>query len=244
MVEPIVLDNFVLDGEAVCHSDGTYTDSQQGWETYFFSIGKRLPTVKEYVSALKQLDEQNDSALQGIIQDLRESMLCTRTKIDYETSNIPVGNGYLDVLIKDSAWRNALQDEVLQYDAPEAIDVLQKVSGKRSYIWTPDTNGRKSHPERAVWLSINTDRFDLDCYDDPIGDAGRSRGVRGINKTSKEIPQTTLEPKILPTPATVLAPQTYQPSGSIYDPSVLEYIKQQMAGIKSGTVMDWKSNKK
>ena len=38
MVEPIIVGNLVLDGEAVCHSDGTYTDSQQGWENFFLKF--------------------------------------------------------------------------------------------------------------------------------------------------------------------------------------------------------------
>jgi len=245
MIEPIVLDNLVLDGEAVCHSDGTYTDSQQGWETYFFSIGKRLPTVKEYVSALKQLDERNDSALQGIIQDLRESMLCTRTKIDYETSNIPVGNGYLDQLVKDSAWKNALEDEVLQYDIHEAVKVLQKAGGKIQYIWTPSTEGRKSHPERAIWLNLSSDLFGLYC--DYLYYAGRSRGVRDSASVSEqEAPRgATSEIKLLQAPANIHSQNHLeQPIQTIYNPNELAYATGLLNGSSRGTVMDWKSNKK
>ncbi|MBI4147433.1 hypothetical protein HY494_02155, partial [Candidatus Woesearchaeota archaeon] len=71
----------------------------------------------------------------------------------------------------------ALQD-FLQHDVEETTNMLQKVSGKRPYIWTPDAAKRKSNPERAVWFDIHADRFDLYCDNDPIVDLGRARGVR------------------------------------------------------------------
>ncbi|MDP3698573.1 MAG: hypothetical protein Q8R47_03220 [Nanoarchaeota archaeon] len=191
-VEPIALDDpLVLDGEAERSADGKHLiKSQQGWEQHFADAGKRLPTVGEYVTALKQLDERKNTALPGILQDLRESALCTGTKIDYGHSNLPQGSGYLDELMKDSAWKNALQDEVLQYDAQEAVSVLQRASGKRPYLWTPDAGGRKSYPERAVWLGIYAGGFSLGCYDYPILSLGRARGVRDVGAASARAEKT------------------------------------------------------
>lgn len=177
-----------LDREAVCGADGKYlTKSQQGWEQYFAGSGKRLPTLTEYITALKKIEQTNSSMLEGIKQDLRENSLCTGTKIDYRTSNLPVGNGYLDVLVKDTAWRTALQD-LLQHDVKETIDLLQRTSRKRPYIWTLDASGRKSHPERAVWLGIDTGRFYLDCINDPFNSSGRARGCvrRARKRTAKK----------------------------------------------------------
>ncbi len=172
-------DGLFLDGEAVRDAKGKYLiNSQQGWEQYFAGTGKRLPTVCEYITIIKQLDERKDpAALQGLLQDLRKRTLCTGTKIDYGKSNLPQGDGYLDNLIKDSAWRTALQD-FLQHDVEETTNMLQKVSGKRPYIWTPDAAGRISTPERAVWFDIYAGRFLLSCSYCPIGISGRARGVR------------------------------------------------------------------
>ncbi len=190
-VEPIVLDHLILDSEAVHGADGKYlVKSQQGWEQYFAGTGKRLPTLNEYLVAIKQLDERNDSvALGSIMQDLRESALCTGTKINYRISNLPVGDGYLDVLVKDSAWQTALQD-LLQHDVEEATNILQKVSGKRPYLWTPDASGRESRPERAVWLSIDADRFYLYCNLNPISYDGRVRGVRVVGAAGARAKKT------------------------------------------------------
>ncbi len=166
-----------LDDEAVRGADGEYLiKSQQDWKQYFAGSGKRLPTLVEYITIIKESEQTNRSQLESIMQDLRESSLCAGT-IDYRTSNLPVGNGYLDVLVKDSAWQTALQD-LLQHDVKETTNILERTSrGKYPYIWTPDASGRKSHPERAVWLNIYTGRFLLNC-DNPISYGGRVRGVR------------------------------------------------------------------
>ena len=180
-VEPIVLGYFVLDGEAERGVDGKYLiKSQQGWEQHYVGTRKRLPSVREYIITLKQLEERKDQALPGLLQDLREDSLATGVKIDYDNSNLPVGDGYLDELIKDSAWKSALEDEVIQSDAPEAASVLHRATGKRPYIITPSADGRKSHPKRAVWLDIGTVRSILYCYCDPFGGFGRSRGVSEV----------------------------------------------------------------
>ncbi len=179
IVEPIVLDNLFLDGEAVRGADGGYLiKSQQGWEEYFAGTGKRTPTVSEYVRFIDHTHKVNRPALEGLLRDLKESALCAGT-LNYEKSNLPVGSGYVDQLITDP-WKNALQDEVLQYDVNEAVEVLQRASGKRPYIWTPNAAGRRSRPERAVWLVIDTDRFILNCSANPIINIGRARRVREV----------------------------------------------------------------
>ncbi len=178
-VEPIMLDNLILDSEAVRDADGKYfVKSQQGWEQYFAGTGKRLPTVAEYITIFKQLNERSDSAIEGIMQDLCENALCTGTKIDYRTSNLPVGGGYLNILMKDSTWWTELQD-LLQHDVEEAINMLYEVSGKHLYIWTPDASGRKSRPERVVWLDVYADKFILNCSGSPFV-IGGARGVRVV----------------------------------------------------------------
>ena len=204
IVEPIVLDNgLLLDGEAGRGVDGKYLfNSMNGWKEHYAGTEKRLPTVAELISCLWQSEQKKDSvALQGMLRDMKEDWLCAG-KINYNNSNLPVGNGYLVDLVRDHTWKKALEDELFQYDAPETIDMLQRVSGKRPYIWTPDATGRKSNPERAVWLSINTDRFNLYCYDNPIYDLGRARGVReggaegDAQKKGSASPATTEEERL------------------------------------------------
>ena len=188
-VELTALNNcLILDREAVRNPDGSYRyDCQQGWEEYFVGIGKRLPTVQEYIKALKQLDERNDPALEGILQDLTESYLCTGLRIDYTKSNIPLGSNYVDNLINNPAWQKALEDELFHYDAREVVDVLQRASGKRPYISTPSAYERKSYPERAVWLDILADRFGLYCGYGPINSGGRARGVRAAGACAEKM---------------------------------------------------------
>lgn len=156
-----------LDSKAIRGADGEYlVKSQQGWEKYFSGSEKRLPTLPEYITIIKESEQTNRSLLKSIMRDLRENILCAGT-IDYRTSNLPVGNGYLDVLVKDSAWRTTLQD-LLQHDVKETINILQRTGGKRPYIWTPSVRERVSIPDWAVWLGISTGRFFLDCLNNPI----------------------------------------------------------------------------
>ncbi|MEK6863124.1 MAG: hypothetical protein AABW53_00290 [Nanoarchaeota archaeon] len=181
--EPILLDNgLLLDGKVIRIPRGGYRIStQQGWEMHLAPLGKRLPTVGEYVAAIKKLHEGNDIDLARMLpQDLLEFALCTGTKIDYDKSNLPLGNGYLDFLVKDPAWKRALEDEIFKCDALETIDTIRCASGKRPYIWTSSAKSRKATPETAVGLHSLVDKFDLDCYDSPFSNFGRARGVREV----------------------------------------------------------------
>ncbi len=242
-IAPISLGNgLFLDGEAERGADGEYlVKSANGWKNHYAGTDKRIPTVAECISALRQTDERNDCSLQGILQDLRENSLCAGS-FDCSNSNLPVGDGYLDRLVKDPAWRRALEDEVFEYDAPETIDMLQRVSGKRPYISTPSASRRKSHPERAVWLYIGTDGFDLNCYLNPFDDSGRARGVRGSEATGASVSEleASQEIKLLSAPA--ITQSTYQSEQQkiIYNPADLEYARQLLNGAPSGTVMDWR----
>ncbi len=179
-VEPIVLDNLVLDGEAERGADGSYLlKNQREWEEHFAGMGKRIPTVSEYVRFIDYTRQNNRPAFNGIMRDLEETWLCAG-KIDYSKSNLPVGNGPVDQLLEDPFWQIALEDELFHYNAQRTVALLQEATGKRPYILTPDASGRKSLPERAVWLYIGADWFLLNCYGDPIDGNGRARGVREV----------------------------------------------------------------
>ena len=243
MVEPITVGNLILDGEAEHDVSGNYLlKSQQSWEQYYAGSGKRIPTVGKYIITLKQLDKRNDPALQGILQDLREDWLCAGT-IDYSSSNLPLEGGYLDVFVKDQAWRRALEEELFHYDAPETVDMLQRISGKRPYIWVPDAKGRKSYPNRAAWLGIDIDGFYLDCDGDPIDNGGRARGVCETNEANGKVPT-----EVVPEPTLLLEPADAKTNKydnqlelqSIYKSAELEYARQLLDGISGGTVVDWK----
>ena len=182
-----------LDGEAVRKADGSYlAESQKGFEKYFASTkdGRGLPSLMEWYAIFERLHDTKNPALSGIIADLKESWLCTGTKIDYKNNvltqpgyrfiecTIPEGSHWLDEVVKNRDWRNALQALFGPKEVEKVPDVLQAISGKRPYIWTPDTAGRKSHHERALWLLILAGGFGLCCNGFPVGGGGRARGVR------------------------------------------------------------------
>lgn len=239
MKEQLVFDDLFLDGEAVRDANGKYLiTSQQEWEKLFVGSGKRLPTLAEYITFFKQLDERNDSAaLDGIMQDLQKNVLCTGTKIDYRRSNLPLESGYLHILIQDSAWQIALQD-LLQHDVEEAISVLEKVSGKRPYIFTSSAEGRRT-PDKAVWLNFYEVRFCLSCDYLPVSTIGRARGVRESTSVSELNVPISAAPKneqfeILP------APESFSKPKVIHDSKNLEWARRLLDGSAGGTVIDWK----
>ncbi len=243
-IAPISLGNgLFLDGEAERDAKGNYMrNNQQGWEQRYAGTEKRISTIAELVSGLRQSEQRQDSvALQGILQDLKEDWLCAG-KLNYDKSNLPMGGGHLANLVKDPAWKRALENEIFEYDAPETIDMLKRVSGKFPYIWTPKVSERKSCPERAVWLYIDTGWFLLDCGINPIYNLGRARGVRGSEVTGASVSEleASQEIKLLPAPA--ITQSTYRPEQQkiIYNPADLEYARQLLNGAPSGTVMDWR----
>ena len=172
----------VLDGEAVRYWDRNYRiDTQQGWEQHFAGSEKRLPTVGEIILTIKQLYERKDPALQGILQDLEETGLCTGLRIDYKKSKLPLKSDYVDILVNDSACCKALEDEVFQCNAKEAVNVLQRASGKRPCLLVSGAEGRRLLPKRAVRLYIHADEFVFYCLSNRIGNLnGRARGVRNV----------------------------------------------------------------
>lgn len=238
MAEPIVVGNLVLDGEVVRDPDGSYhIDSQQGWEKLFAYSGKSIPTVEEIVITFKYLNERKDRALRGILYDLKESALCSG-KINYSKSNIPVGEGYIETLIKDSAWQKALEDEMFHCDAKEAVNVIEEISKKRLYLWAPSVKERISQPERAVWLLIDTCRFYLSCYDILTNNVGRARGVL-VNGANRGVPLSTPEPKFISAPTVRIDNPNHQLE-NIYPRDQVAYALHLLNGGSSGTVMDWK----
>src|SRR3989338_4162646 len=190
MAEPIIVDNLVLDGEAVHRQDGEYLyGSHEGWKNHFRNTRKRLPSVAEYIVIFKTLHARNDPALEGIIHDLCDSSnildqkikmiasLSTRVEMDYGKGKIPMGSGYADDLINDPEWKKWLEDKILQYDVRESIDVLQQVSGKRLYVGTPDHVARYYYPKKAVELAIGEDKFLIKCWNNLTNCISRARGI-------------------------------------------------------------------
>ncbi|MEK6900179.1 MAG: hypothetical protein AABX05_03575, partial [Nanoarchaeota archaeon] len=203
MAGSIIVGNLEWDSEAVRRQDGDYLLlSQINFERYLAGSGQRLPTVEEIISGLKSDSISGGLLRIGLLQDLRESALCAG-RIDYRTSNLPEGSGYLkDLLLQDSAWKKALEDELFHYDAEKTVSLLKQASGKEPYIRTPDEEGRRETPERTVWLAIYAVRFGLDCYGIPFLSLGRARGVRDLNISRADIETIT---KALPI-------ESYEPS--------------------------------
>ena len=196
-VEPIVLGNLALDGEAVRDADGNYLiQNQSEWMSYLACSGKRLPTLPEYFAFIRHLQKENHPASAGLLKDLQEDYLCTGTQFGYchkkntithfgdEPSviscTIPEGNGYLDNLVKDNDWRKVVQIAFGHQKVDEVVEVLHRFSGKRPYLWTSSASKRKLIPERTVLLGTYTDRFYLYCLNDPFDSNGRARLVREV----------------------------------------------------------------
>lgn len=208
-VKPIVLDNIILygmdgkpvhtykrielDGEAARGDDGEYLIKTQNECNEYFAAcgdGRRLPALPELYAIMEHLHETKHPALDGIVNDLTESWLCTGTKIDYSTNEIihpefgaikcpiPVGDHWLDEAVKSKPWENVLQALLMCKDAKKAVKVLHEAGRDRPYIWPPLAESRRSIPERAVWLLAYTGGFILLCGGYPIFGCGRFRGVQ------------------------------------------------------------------
>lgn len=188
--------NAYLDSEAVRKADGKYLiESQVGFEKYFASgkDGRRLPSLREWYAMTVLLGDTKRTEFDGLIRDMKDSWLCTGTKIDYKNNLVihpgydpiectfPAGDHWLDEVIDDKKWRRVLRALFGPRDVELVPEVLEKISGKRPYLWTPDVSGRKSLPERAVWLYINAGGFYLSCSSNPIDSLGRARGVRVVS---------------------------------------------------------------
>ena len=133
-VKPIVLDHLVLSGEAERGADGSYLrKSQQGWEEHYAGSGKRLPTVGEYVRFIDYTHQNNHPAFNGIMRDLEENWLCAG-KIDYSKSNIPPGDGYVEELIRDHAWRKAPQASAEKNELSAAVPYSNILSPERDAV--------------------------------------------------------------------------------------------------------------
>ncbi|GEM_PF-2684149 len=108
----------------------------------------------------------------------------------------------------------------------------------RIWVLNPDyvqKHAKKGAIARASWLDVfNGDsQFGADVRF--IGNHDRVRGVRRGASVSEQRISKVQELEVIP-PQNVSQPTLPQ----VYDSSSLEYAKQQLAGIKSGTVMDWK----
>jgi len=187
MIEPIpVRNNLVLDGEAVYDPNGNYRiENQQNWEKDLTKMGKRLPTVGEYIITFNQLmNEQNIPALNKILEEIYFNMLCAG-KINFSKSNFPevdnrheLPTNYLDNLVKDPTWRKSLEEELFHYDAQQALDIMQRASGRKPYLWLPNIRERRERPKKAIWLSFNEDRFNIVCVSGLTGiQYGAARGI-------------------------------------------------------------------
>ena len=69
-------------------------------------------------------------------------------------------------------------------DVDEVVEVLQKFSGKRPYIWTPTASSRKATPKRAAWFGCSSYSLDLNGYSN-LYYYGAARGVR--KKSSNDL---------------------------------------------------------
>ena len=77
-------------------------------------------------------------------------MLCAlSTKIDYDQSNLPIGDGYLDVLVKNPAWKRALEEEIFQYRCVRNNQYDSERKWKTTFHLDTISGKQKSIPERG-----------------------------------------------------------------------------------------------
>lgn len=204
-----ILSSYTLDIEGEVLKDRKGNDvikSQEEWIRYYAGLGtqllnRRLVTLTEIYAVIEQWEGTKNPALDGMVDDLRKSDLCTGTQFGYHNNHalithlgdsdpfnipctIPEESGYLDDLIKHDEWQTVVQGALLCKEVDKAVELLHSVSGKRPYITTPIAKSRKSCSKRAAELFIN-DKFYLNCDSSPNGHCGCSRGVR--KKSSNDL---------------------------------------------------------
>ena len=182
--------NFVLDSAAFRYPEDYFIASQSYWEEHFScsgSMGKRLPTVEEYISIMGRLHKlkSGSSSARGetdmpsaelyrLLRDFKSIKLCAG-KLDYSKSNLlDRESGYVKNLIKDTNYRRALEDEVLKHDAKESANIVEKASGKKLFLIPPYS----IDAERAIWLDIDEDRFRIGCGISIYHEYGGARGIK------------------------------------------------------------------
>ena len=81
-IEPIVVGNLALDGEAVRGSDGEYlVQTQQEWINHLAGTGARLPTLPEYFAFIHHLQKENHPASREFIARFVRILVVHRHKI-------------------------------------------------------------------------------------------------------------------------------------------------------------------
>ncbi|HLC70754.1 MAG TPA: hypothetical protein VJI32_02040 [Candidatus Nanoarchaeia archaeon] len=183
-------DTVTLSSEAHKDAAGSYIiKTQDGWVAHYAGSKERLPSLTLLYAVIEKLHEEKNPATAQLLKELKDSWLCTSTRIDYgrniithdygrETTgfrgDIPKGSHWLKDITGNKEWNNTLQVLLMCKDVDKAQEVLGGFAGVPPYIWTADD--RKSNPLRAAFVDVSTDRLSLDCSYN-IGGRGCSRSV-------------------------------------------------------------------
>lgn len=165
----------------------------------FNDAGRIMAAMPDYYEAGKSGD---DGLIQSLRVDFDKSWIVSGTHICYDSDSLEgvVAHYFNSIVVPSVETRLVIPyysctplDSVLGDEqglaffqtlfntsdgADEIRSALQNLSGKSSgamWVWTPDQDGRRSHPDRAAGLNWNNVDFHIDC--DNVGSLGRSRGV-------------------------------------------------------------------
>lgn len=180
-------------GEAVKEQGAYVSKTQDNWISRHRERREEFPSVPLYMAIMEKTYDldHNHPLLRSIAKDIKDSWICTSTRINYAENKIihgyggrsplelsctfPEGRHHVKDIKDDKQWRRALQSLFLTPDIDKTLEMLERTSGVPPYIWTTDGIGRRSNPLSAAFLNVNTVRLDLDYYYHDI--SGRSRSV-------------------------------------------------------------------
>jgi hypothetical protein len=187
-------DRIVIDGSCPKKTDGSYiTKTQDDWAVYAKEKGKRILPFPLLVAAVEKMSETKHPGLPDLVKDIQKSWYCTSSRIDYSEEkmihgygfpesfaqefNLPIGDTYLDEIVRERAWRSALQSLFMSRDLEKSIATLKNIFKVRPYIWSPSADNRKSNPLRAVFVNASPTSLLLFCSNPFFSYCGCSRLV-------------------------------------------------------------------
>jgi hypothetical protein len=173
-------EKIVIDGSCPKKANGSYiTKTQDEWVVYAREKGKRILSAPLLVAAIEKMSETKHPGLPGLVKDIQKSWYCTSSRIDYSKNriiqgygfpeafaqefNLPIGDTYLDEIVRERAWRPALQSLFMSKDLEKSIATLNNVFKVRPYVWSPSADGRTSNPLRAVFVYAYPTSLGLYC---------------------------------------------------------------------------------
>src|SRR3989344_9188131 len=162
-------DTVTLSGEAHKDAAGSYiSKTQDEWIAHYAGRKEQLPSLPLLYAIIENMHKEKHPARVQLLKELKDSWMCTSTRIDYSSNSIthdygkepvgfrnviPKGNHWLKDITRNKEWKNTLQALLMCKDVDKAQEVLGSFTGFSPHIWTPDD--RKSVPGRAAFVDVD-----------------------------------------------------------------------------------------